>query len=119
VNADDGFTCSLCGKLERHSFVGSIAEIMKARGVCFHCGFWIEKIESPDPHRAIIEGHHYSIGDEGASRYEGMRGFGGRRYVIRKLATGEVIVTTNLWYQGEIPKRFRKDFADDAEFVRD
>lgn len=64
----------------------------------------------------VIDGIHYRIEPEGNDEL-GFRGFGGRRFVIRK-HNGEEIVTTNLWYQGVIPPKWRAVLPDDAVFVR-
>ena len=45
------------------------------------------------------------------------RGYGGKGIKI-KLHTGEIIVTNNLWHNGEVPKEFRDRLPDNAEFIK-
>lgn len=75
--------------------------------------FWEDQLARRDG-ALVIEGHHYRLGDE---NYQGMRGFGGRRHEIENIATGERIVSTNLWYQGIIPPAFREQLPDSHRWV--
>lgn len=58
----------------------------------------------------MSKGCHYWIGDENV---ECCRGFGGDKFVIR-FKDGKEVTTTNLWYQGAIPKHFQKILPDNA-----
>lgn len=72
------------------------------------------ELDGGDP-RIVIVGHHfYSVGDPAM---RGARGFGGRKFVIRMLATGQIRETTNLWSGGVIPPAWRERMPDNAEFV--
>lgn len=59
----------------------------------------------------VVDGVHYRIGRGNGG------GFGGRKFVIKYLASGEVVETHDLWYQGQIPPMFREQLPDTAEFV--
>lgn len=78
--------------------------------------YWIEMLKKDfkrPPHTvAIIDGHHYVIGPENA---DGMRGFGGDKFIIH-FKDGKEVITTNLWYQGEIPEEYKQLFYDNADF---
>jgi len=52
----------------------------------------------------------------GENHSEPFKGFGGRDFSI-KFYDGRDIKTSNLWYQGEIPERFKEFLSDNAEFV--
>lgn len=71
----------------------------------FHRDFWKEALGNP--FSVIIGGNCYTIGDENKA---GFRGFGGMKFKIKILKdtptykAGEVIMTTNLWHRGEVPK---------------
>jgi hypothetical protein len=81
----------------------------------FHTEFWVEKFEMKDsPMVARIDGKHYIIGEEDS---KGMRGFDGRQFTI-KFFDGTVIVTTNLWHQGEIPSEAEPWLPNNAEFTK-
>jgi hypothetical protein len=69
------------------------------------------------PGGLVIGGKHYRLGSE----YEGsgaFKGHGGARFVI-ETADGTRVVTTNLWYQGEVPEHFRDRLPDNARFVEE
>ena len=61
-------------------------------------------------------GHHYQLASEGAS--QGERGFGGKVFEVR-FFDGRVVVTHNLWHQGEVPAHFRARLPDNAVFAED
>lgn len=44
----------------------------------------------------------------------GGSGFGGALFRFRLLATGEVIESNNVWYQGRIPDEYRDVMPDNA-----
>ena len=46
-----------------------------------------------------------------------IRGFSGRKHVI-KFFDGREIVSTNLWYNGEIPESHRELLPNNAEFIK-
>lgn len=73
--------------------------------------FWNEIIEEKEKH-IFIDGKSYQLGSE-KSKY---KAFDGEEFKI-ELNAGEIITTTNLWCQGEIPNEFRGVLADTARFV--
>lgn len=87
---------------------------MQQLHMCFSCSFWHELLGNPKS--IIIDGAHYI--DEG--RVPGNQsqfvGYGGREFLI-KMNDGRVISTNNLWNQGTIPKSWRNDFPNNAEFL--
>lgn len=79
-----------------------------------HDLFWQEQIN--DRSNAVVVGlNHYRIGDEMAGGTE-HSGHGGRRFGLRDLLTGKVTETSNLWYQGIIPPKFREALPPTHEF---
>jgi len=78
--------------------------------------FWgpggdVDQIEPAN--RVVIDGEHYMLGDNTA----GMKGFGGRRFDI-EFFDGRRVTTTDLWFQGVIPPKWRERFPDNARFVQ-
>ena len=90
--------------------------IKEVEGYCFTCHFWDNQVklhkEEPD-RRFVIKGQSYCVGPEDAGA---LMGCGGREFTI-KPDKGSVIITTNLWCQGPVPKHFREELRDDAEFI--
>lgn len=61
----------------------------------------------------VVDGEHFRFGAG-----TGMaRGYGGRRFRLRDLSTGEVTETHDLWRQGVIPDFLLADFPNTHEFV--
>ena len=58
----------------------------------------------------VHDWRHYIVGDEDEI---GMRGFDGRKVII-KFMDNSTITTTNLWSQGIIPELSRYMFANNA-----
>ncbi len=105
-------TCELCGnKFTRicvpESYIGNL---------CFDCSFWTKKIEmseEDEARRVIVNNQHYRLGSNNSGPF---RGFGGRKFTVL-FHDGRIVETSNLFHQGEIPKRFKKYFPDNAVFV--
>lgn len=84
--------------------------------------FWTKRYAAVnEPNIVIIDGSYYAIGQEGSGvqheRYASSRGFGGRKFLIKRHDSDEVITTTNLWSGGQIPAVHREVLKDNAEFV--
>jgi len=97
--------CVVCGK---EIVNGEFDEFCSES--CFEQDFWTKAL---DDSAVIIDGTCYHVDDENEKSY--FRGFGGARFVI-EFNDGRRITTTNLWYQGKIPKKFIKE--DNAKFVK-
>lgn len=101
-------TCKICGEWEDNEFMDDVAKRLHEQALCHTCNFWLEKVEWRDNDRVVRyerdDGtrHHMMIGAEDAL---GMRGFSGQRWVVHFL-DGREVVSTNMWYQGEIPERW-------------
>lgn len=109
--------CSICGaeyELSSFDMHKPLPQLMKKRGLCFNCAFWIDKIESPNPDREIINGEHYMFPPSCPN--QDFKRTGGRRvYVMRN--DGSLISSNNMWFQGVIPERFREKLTDTAKFI--
>jgi capsid portal protein len=68
----------------------------------YHVGFRV----------ARIKGRHYVLGDETAK----FKGSYGRKHTI-KFDSGEIVETTNLWDQGQVPPAYAVELADNATFI--
>lgn len=105
--------CRICGNIYKTNYYNKKQLI--ERNCCFACSFWLDYVErKDDPRICRIEGNHYCIAPESNDPYV-FKGFGGRKWRILK--NGREIVTTNLWYQGEIPSYFREELPDNATFI--
>lgn len=109
------------------------AEAAVYEHITFIRSFWDQKVEwmnngdmtipekgrREKPSRVVrMDGYHYVIGEEPPGGKGGAGwGHGGREFHIKLKATGEVVVTHNLWSQGEIPAEYRDVLADNAEDV--
>lgn len=109
---------------------GACFSIRKDHRVCRAChdhDFWEEKVrwrnagcKTPDGHPAVvIDGSHYTIApDPRKGSNMSFCGMAGRKFIIQLLDPDEtVIVTHNLWHQGDVPDSFRDQLTDNARFV--
>lgn len=104
--------CPTCNQ-EIGKFV-SDERSMKEHGECFECALWRERLPlRGNSNVAIIDGTFYTIGDEDSK--EPFRGFGGDKFVIR-FKDGREVITTNLWYGGQISDAWKSQFPDNANF---
>ena len=111
------YKCPVCGKeLENPPYYNDCCS-----DECFHIDFWRNAL---DDEAIIIDGHCYHIGiepgdagdPEDPENCRSFLGFGGQEFKIRKFGSDEIIVTHNLWHQGEVPLEFNKQ--DNAQFVK-
>lgn len=111
-------TCSCCGNVQELSDFDMkfpIPQKMKAEQLCFSCAFWKDKIEHPPEHRQIINGVHYTVHPWSEVRL-GFMGHSGSVFYIRE-TNGSIHKSNNVWCQGDIPGRFKKDLQDTAAFI--
>lgn len=109
--------CKICGAEEDADHWGDNlkSELMEHQ-MCFHCNFWRNNYEN-DEHRkfAIVNGTHYVLRENNANSY--FKGFGGAKFVF-KFNDGHIEECNNVWYQGNIPDGYWREFMpDNAEIV--
>ncbi len=104
--------CIVCGKeINRSKYTNAVL----CSSECYHINFWNEKVKGKDnPNIVRIDGTQYFIGDENSN--SPVRGYCGRKFKIEKF-NGQIIETTNLWYNGDIPEEFRSVLSDNAKFI--
>jgi hypothetical protein len=108
--------CSACGKVEDPSNWANEKD-MRARHFCFNCNFWQDQLDldhSGEREFAVIDGCHYVIAPDTCGHFKGM---GGALHKI-EFNDGRVVVTRNLWCQGEIPEKWKCEFPNNAKFVQ-
>ena len=94
---------------------GRVIEVQHTTWLDSHDQFWADQMA--DREGAVVIDHcHYRIKPDIPRGDGGFAGYGGRLHRIR-LASGDVIETRNLWYQGIVPPPWRERLPDDAEFV--
>lgn len=111
------FDCRDCGaKNPIIEWLHPTRDELVEQKLCFTCNFWRRTFQLKDG--VIIDGHHYTAKD-GIKKDvpDHCLGFGGRHVVIEK-NDGTRIETNDLWHQGPLPARYRKDHPDNARFVR-
>ena len=113
------YICCKCGEVvDTSEYWEDVASEMEERHLCHSCNFWQNHIENDATVNkdvfVIADGKHYIIGDENSTDY--FRGFGGAKVTI-KFKNGRVVKSSNLWFQGNIPERFRNEMPDNAEIV--
>lgn len=97
--------CPVCGKkIERSYYADG-----ECSDKCFKQKIWHENLKTG----IIINGMCYQVGKEDSK--SSFRGFDGRKFYIR-MKTGQVIITTNLWSNGQVPKKYKK--KDNAKFIK-
>lgn len=110
-------TCRECGETSEENS-GDLAQLVRQQ-LCFICDHWTKMVALHDDPRTVrIQGKQYTLGPEEAGSSANMRGFGGLSFLIR-FRNGRTVSSTNLWLNGEIPRRFRGRLPDNAEFLRE
>jgi len=115
------FNCGECGeRYDPNRLQARVERVLAHNRLCHSCQRWTEIwMDREQPGRVFIEGRSYVIADEDAEPKRGPgRGFGGARYKIA-FHDGRIVVSTNLWSQGEIPAHFRERLPDNATFCQE
>jgi hypothetical protein len=68
-----------------------------------------------NPTTVVVDGVWYGIGEE-VKGPKSFKGFGGAKWTI-KFHDGREVVSTNLWYGGQIPPAMRDKLPDNAVFI--
>lgn len=117
----DAVRCRKCGEIDHAGPVerNERGALMRRLRFCSNCCFWRNRalvgFRQPDTH-ITVAGVCYFIDRENGG--ESFRGFGGARHRIRFLKTGRVVESTNLWFNGQVPERWRNFLPDTAEFLQ-
>jgi len=103
--------CVQCGETDVASYMEPTRRRMVDNSWCFTCQYWEDVLTNP--FSVVADGIHYTIGSEDSGPRQ-FRGHGGARFVFRPLPLNNEtrtqmpdIESTNVWYQGPIPERFR------------
>lgn len=104
-------TCTECGKTEALRWTEEMNAELRERQMCFTDAYWA-RMSDVSQRVVTYDFQHFVIGDEGSRSY--MRGFGGRRFRVT-FHDGEVVWTTNLWGQGQVPEHWRDRFEPNAK----
>lgn len=105
--------CEICGKEIEKSTYGSLA-VLCDNDECFQKWFWKNLVNTQNNY--IIKDHKcYHIKDEKSRDF--FRGFGGTKFEINMI-DGGTLITTNLWFVGEVPEELRDDLPDNAISIK-
>jgi len=110
--------CKICGSPVSTNYMDDVKAKLTSNNVCFYCYFWMSKVDMKNnPRVARIGGTHYYIDDDNPSPHA-FKGFGGSTFRI-KFDDGRMVITSNLWCQGDIPSKFKDMLPDNAVFIKD
>jgi len=113
---EDAYLCP-CGKWDAPS---NWSKNSLVDGMCFNCSFWEKLIRDAGDNSIRVGGTHYMVKWDAPMKprgYQGSQGFAGSLFRI-KHEDGRYVETNDLWFQGNIPERFRERLPDNAEFIK-
>ena len=115
----DDLKCIECGGyVKTKNWFGKVGDSLKKRKLCFSCNHYFEAIETAgDPRRVIINGSLYWRKDWNSTAPSHCLGFSGSVHNI-KMNSGEIYKTNDLWFNGDIPERFKDRLKDNAVFIQ-
>lgn len=108
--------CHVCGYPQVIGSHSNDPEMVEHK-VCFGCWYWLHHLglkDGPTARSVIVKGTHYVDAGNKPKERSSFLGFGGSKFVYRKLGDEEWTETNNMWHQGKIPKRF--NIPDTHEF---
>lgn len=118
--------CRVCGADENNRWIAEVDRPKRVEaGLCDHCYYWQrwhdEHYNKPDDH-LVVKGNAYAICPDNSDD-RSFSGFAGAEFRIKfregHPRAGEIVITHNLWHNGEIPEEhFRKLMPDNADFVQ-
>lgn len=109
--------CVICGKeIEKSKYYDTIL----CSSECFSTNYWNEYAKDMGYRNVIIDGKAYYINSfysENDDRKSSWKGFSGRKFTIKK-HSGEIVITEDLIFNGDIPDNFKEIIKDNAEFIK-
>lgn len=138
--------CKVCGTTDKpnlrreyrdngsHWYLDDDSVRRRSVGICASCDHWIELWQSRGNDNIVrVDGQHYMYGNhlqdaritqdttlemlaKSMPKKSGL-GMGGSPIIIR-FNDGRVVITNDLWHQGQIPTQFKNVMHDNAEMVR-
>lgn len=106
--------CRECGGLVGTNYSGN--EKMIERNLCFNCNFWTDiLLDYNNERRYVVKSGMYYREDDAPHDY--FQGFGGREFKIQRHGQSDIIITHNLWFNGEIPNKFLDRLKNNADFI--
>lgn len=110
--------CKLCGCFYNENEFDDceIKDIMIQEHLCFTDAFWEEKFRIADKNTFVVnhQRYHGSLIDK--SQVKGFVGCGGADFYV-KYNDGRVMHYNNVWFQGDIPKRWWNKIPNNAELI--
>lgn len=120
LNAGEATKCEICKReIEKSSYMHAVL----CSSECFDRHFWNEKVswmlagDVTEDGGIVVrcQGVHYVIESETSN--SGFRGFSGHKLIWKFLQgphKGKVILSTNVWCQGDIPQDYKDVLTDNA-----
>ena len=105
--------CSKCGGFVPLTYQNN-KQLIEHK-MCFNCNHFRKQFEAmkTNKNKYIVNGGFYTVYPDDPQAV--FKGFGGRLFHIKEIATGKVIDSRNVWHQGQIPKAW--EFENTAEFM--
>ena len=117
---DNGLRSCTCRCIKCGQFYSMEHTTREDDGRCFSCWFWHNRwtlhMTSPDK-SFIVKGTAYFVGEEPKPGDRGFRGFGGSEFRIQPHDDSDLIISHNVWCQGDVPSNFADLLRDNADFV--
>lgn len=107
-------TCRSCGSPFSTHYREPTGSELREQNICHTCHHWNFQLSRPN--RIIVNGTKYQDGGSVLKGTPGFLGFGGREWLVQ-MDDGTIFTTNNLWCQGDIPQRLRKQHPDNAKFL--
>lgn len=96
-----------------------IRSIMEETGWCFNCAFWenLYQKNKGNPNWVIINGYSWILHDiKEQDKRSPLLGLGGIRMIAKK-NDNTILDGRDWWGQGEVPRHFRNQMPDNAEWI--
>jgi hypothetical protein len=88
---------------------------MAEKSLCFPCAFWMDKIENPPQHSAVIGGSYYIFDSLHVAPLSARKFDRGMFFIM--FNDMSFLVCAHVWISGIVPERFREQLPDNAQFI--
>ena len=111
------FQCKCCGvHIDIRDYRRApLKEMMLQEKLCYSCAYWVDIINNPPLHSQIINGRFLTFNpwetEISVFDADGKESF----YIMQ--TDGDVRRSNNVWFQGEVPERFRNLLPDTARYI--
>jgi hypothetical protein len=108
--------CKECGdEINLDNWMPEFKAKLISRELCHRCDYWVDRIPKRSS-QIVVNGEVFQL-DNNKPSTKSSAGHGGREFIFKRDGSDEIERSTNLWFNGVVPNRFKLRIPDNAVFL--